>query len=328
MMPTADPAAAVKEIANKIEEKVKESGLDGCEQFVGTLDTIKGKAKAGPGDLMDKVKGAIDDLKGKVKAAMDDPGSLAPGGGGLAACASWYASAVIDKLKALMKEIEALFDKLVEVIKNMAGPFKSLGETMENAMDGINKTMSGLTALPKKVTELSNKVKGPEDLTNVDTGGMKKDLDTSGVDGPLSSLEGLKDSMGPMIDDVKKGIDSLSGFVTDAPQRIKESFQVPTPLCCMTSCAMSNAPPAMMTMMEQVEQLRSFDLDPVVKLLQEMHDKLANIDVAMVKDPMKKFSEMAGEQVDALDKVVSAAKMAAGIPDMPGKGGCGCLPKK
>merc|ERR1712032_792273 len=186
--------------------------------------------------------------------------------------------------------------------------------------------------LPNNVMALSNKVKGPEDLADVDTGSMRKDLDTSGVDGPMSSLEGLQGIMGSMIDSVKECVDSLSRFVTNAPEQIKESFAVPTPLCCITGCAMANTPPAMVSMMEQVEQLRSFDLEPLVRLLQEMHDKLSNIDIALVKDPMKNFAEMAGEQVDALEKVAAAAKMAGGLENTAdmmkaGKGGCGCFGK-
>merc|ERR1719362_1474995 len=210
---------------------------------------------------------------------MDDPASLA---------ASWYGTTVIEKLKALMAEIVALLDKLLQVIENMTGPFKTLGDTMQDSLTGVNKTMKGLTMFPDTVMALSNKIKGPKDLADIDTVSMKKDLDISGMDGPLSSLEGLSGNMGSTIDSVKDGIDSLSGFVTDAPQKIKDSFAVPTPLCFITGCAMANASPAMQSMMEQVEQLKSFDLEPVVKLLQEMHDKLANIDIALVKDPAKK----------------------------------------
>merc|ERR1719245_1989088 len=105
MMPAADPAAAVREIANKLEEKVVESGLDVGNEFVGRLEIIKEQAKVGPGDMMNKVRDTIESLKGKVQAAMDDPASLA---------ASWYGTTVIEKLKALMAEIVALLDKLLQ----------------------------------------------------------------------------------------------------------------------------------------------------------------------------------------------------------------------
>jgi len=319
----ADPGAAVKGIADKLQEQVKESGLDVAEQFVGQLEALKEKAQAGPGDLMDKVKGAMDDFKKKVQDALDNPSSLAPGP--LVACATWYGNAVVAKLKGLMEKVEELFKMLVKVIHDMAEPFKNLGDTMASAMEGIQGTLKGLTGLPNTVMALADTVKGPNDLKDVDTASMKNDLDTSGLSGPLDALSGLKDSMGEVVKKLADGVGNLTDFVGEAPDTIKTAFSVPKPLCCATPVIMKQAPAAFTNMMEQVDILKQFDMKPLLDMLKELADKLGNLDTEAVKAPVAKFAEMAGGQVDALDKLVSGAKMAGGIGEMGGlapKGGC------
>merc|ERR1719245_2948816 len=135
------------------------------------------------------MKSKMTEFKEAIESAINDPASLAPGGG-LAACASWYGGAVVAKLKELMSALEQLFDTLAKVTEDMAGPLKDLGNTMSGAMEGINKVVGGLTRLPKTLSSLADKVKGPDDLKDIDTSEMKKDTDTSAIDEPLSSLAG------------------------------------------------------------------------------------------------------------------------------------------
>jgi len=313
-----DPAAAVKAIAAKIQEDVKESGLDVAEAFVDKLEDLKEQAKNGPGDLMDKVKDIMASFKEKLDAALANPASLAPGGGSLAACATWYGNAVCEKLKALAAEFQELFDAMQSVAKEMAGPFKELGKTMGEAMDGINKAVKGLTSLPKELTSLADNVKGADDLKDVDTGKMKSALDTSAMDGSLDSLAGLKDTMGPLVTTMKGGVEKVKDFVGSAPDTIKGAFQVPTPLCFMTSCAMDQAPAIMKDLLDKVKALGEFNFGPVIDMLEGLKENVGNLDVSKVKDPVAKFSEMAQGNIENLDKAVNAAKLAGSIPGLGG----------
>jgi len=324
-MAMADPKAAVQKIADEIKEKADEAGLGKVDEFMGMLTEMKENAEKGPGDIMDKVKGAIEAFKQKMEDAMNDPSSLAPAS--IAACASWYGSAVVEKLKEIKAEIEKLFETLVKVIKDMSGPLKDLGKTMEDAMGGLKKTVTDMSGLPKMLQDVAGKVTGPNDVAKIDTGSMKKSLDTEGVSAPLDAISGLKDSMGPVADGVSGGIQSLTDFVQEAPDRIKGCFEVPQPMCCLTSCVMSQAPEAMTTMLDQVEQLRKFDLQPVVDMLKQLAEKLSGINVDSVKEPLNKFSTMAGEKVDALEKVVQGAKLAGGMGDMGKMAKGGKMPK-
>lgn len=257
---------------------------------------------------MDKVKEAMEGFKKGIEDAMNDPASLMPSGG-FAACASWYGAAIVAKLKELMEVVNKLVDTIVNVAKEMAGPLKDVGTTMTSAMEGINKTVKGLTSIPKEVRKVADKIKGPDDLKDLDTDAMKKALDTKGVEGPLESLDKLKSSLGPAMKSVKEGVESLNDFIRDAPDRIKDAFSVPAPFTCLTPCAMSAAPAPMTQMLEKIEALKAFDLSPLVKMLKGLAENLGDMDVSKVKEPVNKFAEMAGEQIDKLDKTVKAAKM-------------------
>jgi len=325
IMAMPDPKVAVQKIADEIKEKANEAGLGKAEEFMGMLTEMKDQADKGPGEIMDKVKGAIEAFKQKMQDAMDGPSSLAPAS--IAACAAWYGNAVVEKLKEIMAEVEKLFEKLVEVIKEMSSSLKSLGETMEDATTQIKKTVTGMTGLPTMLQDIAGKVTGPNDVANIDTSSMKTSLDASGISAPLDALGGLKDSMEPIADTVSGGISTLTTFVQEAPERIKGCFQVPSPMCCLTGCVISQGPEAMKMMLDQVDQLGKLDLQPIVDMLKQLVERLSSIDVKLVKDPVDKFAKMAGEKVDSLDEVVKAAKMAGSVGDMAKVAKGGKMPK-
>merc|ERR1712241_1311226 len=99
-------------------------------------------------------------------------------------------------------------------------------------------------------------------------------------DKPLESLGGLKDTMGPLAKKVNEGVQRLTDFVGQAPDKIKGAFQVPTPLCCMTSCAMSQAPPVMKDLLTKVDTLQGFDFKPIMDMLEGMQENLGNLDTS------------------------------------------------
>jgi len=309
-----DPSAGVKEVADKLKGMADECGLNKVDEFVDKLEKTKETAKKGFGEALKKVEDSFKSFQKTLTDALNDPSSLAPSGGGLASCAAWYGKAVAGKLQSFLDEVTPLLDALSKLATDIAKPFKDLAETMTGVMSGLTDTVKGLTGLPQQVMGLADQAKSPEDVSKIDTAGMKKNLDTSGMAGPLSKLEGVKDVLGPVIDTVKKVFDQLVAMIADAPDKIKAAFNVPTPLCFMTSVLLSQAPPMMTTLLENLDSLKKVDMSAITDGMSTMSDALVNLDLDAVKKPINAFAEKAGGAIGDLDKVVDAAKLAGGIP--------------
>lgn len=312
-----DPGAAVQDVASKLKDLGDECGLDKVDEFIDKLENIKESAKQGPGDVMDKVKDSFKSFKETLDNAANDPASLAPSGGGLAVCASWYGRAVAAKLKSLAEEIATLFDALVKVVGQIAQPFKELGETMGEAMRGLNSTVKGLTNMPKQILQIADSVKSPGDVAKIDVEPMKKSLDTSGMTSPLDKIAGLKDLVGPVIKEVKDIIDQLLEFIDGAPDKLKNAFAVPSPLCCCSKCLLSQAPPMLKNLLEKLESLKGIDMTKITGTMSNMSDTVGNLNMDVVKVPINEFAEKAKDPIDTLDKAVGAAKLASGA--LPGE---------
>jgi len=301
----------VKKVADELKEKANEAGMDKVDGFVDELEAIKEKAKAGAGDIMDKLKESLEQFKKKIADALNDPASIAGSGGAMAACASWYGGAVCAQLKNLSSEVEDLVSIMTSQATAVAGPMKEVGEVMGSAMSGLNKTVKGLSSLPKQVQDLADTVKGADDVAKVDTKPMDKACDVSGLDEPLGALAGLKDKMGPVISGIQEAAQKLASFITDAPDKIRNAFNVPQPLCFLQSVLMSNAPPLMKELMDKLELLKNIDLTPFVEKIGQMAKTLADINVDTVKAPVTKFGSEAKEKIASLEKAVQAAKLAS-----------------
>lgn len=313
-----DPAAAVKKVADELQEKADEAGLGGADAFTDKLEDIKEKVSKGPGDILEAMKGKLDDLKTSLSNV--DASSLgAPSA--LAACAGYYAAEVVKKLKGLAQEVEALFSTLVKLAGEVLGPFKEVGEALQDAMAGIGKTVKGLSNLPKDVQKLANSAKGPDDVAKIDTAPMKKSLDTSAMNAPLDKLGGINSTFAPVIENLKNVAVQLEGFLGDAPDKVRAAFAAPFPLCCATGAVMANAPPAMTETLKKLEDLKKVDLGSVLGMCDEVSDTLGNLDLKKVKDPVQKFSESAAGPIDNLDNAVKAAKMTSGGGAMGAVGG-------
>lgn len=306
-----NPTEMVKQVAKELKEKADAAGMDKVDGFVDELEAIKEKAKAGAGDILDKLKESLESFKTKIADALNDPASIAGGGGAMAACASWYGGAVCAQLKNLSSEVEELVKIMTSQATAVAGPMKEVGEVMGSAMTGLNNTVKGLSKLPKQVQDLADTVKGPDDVAKVDTKPMDKACDVSGLDGPLGALAGLKDKMGPVIDGIKAAAEKLASFITDAPDKIKNAFNIPQPLCFLQSVLMSNAPPLMKELMDKLELLKGIDLTPFVEKIGQMANTLTNINVDTVRDPVTNFGSEAKGKIANLEKAVQAAKLAS-----------------
>jgi hypothetical protein len=309
MSSAGDPKDAIKKISDELKEKANACGLGGADAFVDKLEGIKEQAQKGPGDVLDKIMEMFEDFKKQVDKAIEDPSSLAPGGP-LAACATYYVSTVVQKLKAVASEADGLLQEIVELGKKLIEAFKSLAETMGKAMTGITGTVKGLTGLPDELTKIADQVKEPADIGNVDMGPLKKCLDMKELSAPLGELAGLKSVLGPVITSVKNGLEKLADFIGTLAENLRDAFTAPMPLCCI------GAPPMLADMLQKVEILKGIEFSPFVEELGDTADTINNVDAAPLQALMEKFAEEAQENMDKLDKVVSGAKMAGSVPGM------------
>jgi len=308
----SNPQEQLGKIADKLKEKADSCGLDAVETFVDKLDSIKEKAASGPQDMMNVVKGKIEEFQDMMKKAMENPSSLAPSTGGLVQCAAWYGNAVVEKLKALSQRVEDLVKLIVDLVSKMVEPLKSLGDTLDTVIAALEKSLKKLAKLPKEIKAMASDLGDLGDIAKIDTEPMKKCLDISCIDAPLEQLGGLKDVLESAVDAVKNGVQDIGKFIDEAPDMVREAFNVPTPLCFMSGVLLSQAPEAMKTMLENIDKLKEVNLDGVVQMLEDTGETICKLDVAKVKDPASSFSEQALEQIEDLDGVVSAAKLASG----------------
>lgn len=311
MIPGGNPADALKQIEEELKQKFDEAGMSQVEEFTDGLDDIQEKLKKGPKELLEAAKDKLDEFKGKLQSALDDPSSLAPSGGGLATCASWYGNAVAGKLKDFSGEAEELAGQVTQMASDIAGPFQTLGETLDSAMDKLDASIKSLAKLPALVgTQIAGK-DSPDDIAKIDCGPMKKAVAGGDVDGPLSSIAGLKDVLGGVVEIAEKGVETFQNFIDNAPDMIKKAFDVPTPLCFLTNVLLAQAPQAMTDLLEMVDKLKEIDLEPLITMCRGAAKSICGLDVEMVKTPISAFQESAGPLIDKLEKTVKGAKMAS-----------------
>lgn len=312
-----DPGAAVKKIADELKEKFDSCGMGKVEEMVDKIEEIKDAASKGPGELVKKIEEAMKAFASKMEEVAKDPASLAPSGG-LAACADWYGSSVAGKLTALGDEAKGMQEVVMKLATDIGDPMKKLSEVLGEAMKELESSLKALSKLPAEVTKLAGSVKGPEDVGKIDTAPMSKATDTSPIEGILTKITGLKDVLGPAVEAVKAAIEKIANFVAGAPDMIRGAFDVPQPLCFLTSVLLSQAPAAMTQLLEMVDNLKSVDMEPLLKMLNDTSDTILGLDVNQVKQPVADFGDFAKEKVEALEKVVQGAKAAGGLSSVTG----------
>lgn len=261
---------------------------------------------------MESLQGAMKDFASKMEEVMKDPASMAPGGG-MAACADWYGSSVAGKLAVLGEDTKNIQETVVKLASDVSGPMSKLAEVLGSAVKELEGSLKRLSKLPAEVMKLGDTCDSPDDVAKIDTAPMKTCTDTSPIEGVLSKIAGLKDVLGPAVAAVQAAVQALDAFVSNAPDMIRKAFDVPTPLCFLTSVLLSQAPPAMKSLMEMVDKLKGVDLQPMVGMLSDASETIANLDIEKVKAPVAKFGSFAKEKVDGLDKVVKGAKAAGSL---------------
>mmetsp|Transcript_71304 Transcript_71304/g.126001 ORF Transcript_71304/g.126001 Transcript_71304/m.126001 type:complete len:318 (-) Transcript_71304:213-1166(-) len=310
-----DQGAAIKKIGDELKAKFDECGMGKVEEMVDKLEEVKTLAEAGPGALVEKIEAAMKDLAGKMEEVVKDPASLAPGGG-MAACADWYGSSVAGKLTSLSDETKGMQETVMKLASDVGDPMKKLTEVLGGAMKELESSLKRLSKLPAEVTKLGDTVKGPDDVAKIDTASMSKATDTSPIEGILTKIMGLKDVLAPAVEAATAAIQKLADFVASAPDMIRGAFDVPTPLCFLTSVLLSQAPAAMTSLLEMVDKLKGVDMQPMLTMLKDTSDTVLGLDASQVKAPVESFGTFAKEKVDSLDSIVKAAKSAGGMAAM------------
>jgi len=305
-----DPAEALKKIAAQMQEKAQEAGMGAVTDFTKTLDEVQDMVKEGPSAILDGMKKLFDDFKGKMQEIQDSPGNLAPPG--VAACASWYGGVVAGRLKALQEEVMGMIEKIKSLVNDLAAPMKTLGETLKEAMKSLDDTVKKLAGLPNELTDLGGKCQGAADVAKIDTGPMMKATDVKSISSPLQSLADLKGPLKDAIEAVNNGVAGIIDFVTSLPAKVKASFDLPAPICFLQSALMSQAPPAMKTLLEMVDKLGKVDMAPMQKMLGKVSDTICELEPKTIIDPVNKFAASAKDSISGLDTVVKGAKVATG----------------
>jgi len=166
--------------------------------------------------------------------------------------------------------------------------------------------------LPNELAGLADTVKGPDDVSKIETGPMKDSLKVDSVADPLNAFGPLKEVLKSAVGALKDGVEKLIDFIASIPDKVTKAFDIPAPLCFLQSALMSQAPAPMKTLMDKTDSMKGFDMEPMKGVMGNISDTICGLDTDAVVNPIKKFAASAKDPIDSLDQAVSAAKLASG----------------
>eukprot|EP00932_Pfiesteria_piscicida_P018413 SRR837773.5264.p1 GENE.SRR837773.5264~~SRR837773.5264.p1 ORF type:complete len:305 (-),score=166.52 SRR837773.5264:11-865(-) len=275
--------------------------------------------QGGPDKVIGEVKGMVSSMTGSIEEAIKDPTKLAPSGGGLAACGAWYGSAVAGRLMLFKDDIDALTKSMGTLADDVKTPMTNLAAGVKGAIEELDAAVKGLAKLPKLVAgELQGK-DGPEDISKIDTSAMKKALQVSDISKPIAKIMESKAVIEAVIGAMSAGTRTLEEFLSTAPDKVRAAFDVPQPLCFLTSMVMDSAPQAMKDLLALVEKLEKLSLEPIMKAFTGVAESVGKVDAAAIQKPVEAFVKDAKEIIDKLDHVVKGSKaggMLSGLKKM------------
>jgi len=235
--------------------------------------------------------------------------------GDMAFCSFWYAPKVEVKLKDLLEEFRDT-DKAVSQMKPET--FQDLGRKMSKAMEKITPTVRGMKNIPDEVSNIADKADEREDsLKDADTKAMKKSLDSQDMTRSLSALADCKLNLSDLVDPTQRNLDKVQTFLSEAHSKFKQAFEVPCPCCCMTRYVYDQPSRCLMELLENADRALEIDLQPFSELLSGLKDDFFDLDTSRIDKPTKKFSALASERVDRLDKIVAGARPSGSYCLMP-----------
>lgn len=309
----AKGAKGVRDLADKLEEDFKESKLEDASGIVERIEKLKDMAVDGQVKPLQQLKDVMKNWREILDSAPDKSDELATGD--MAVCSSWYAPKVEVKLKDLLDEFRDI-DSAVSQIK--AEKFQELGRRMSKAMDRITPTVYGMKRLPAEVNNVAEKADEREDtLKDADTKAMKKSLDSQDMNSSLSDLAGCQPKLLDLVEPTQMNLEKVQQFLQEAHSKFKQAFEVPCPCCCMTPYVYDQPSRCLMELLENADRALEIDLQPLQELLGGLKDFFYDLDTSRISKPTKKFSALASERVDRLDKIVAGARPSGSYCLMP-----------
>lgn len=300
----AKGAKGVKDLADKLAEDFKESNLESAASIVDRIEQLKDMAVDGQVKQLGQMKDCMKEIMSILDSAPDKVDEFATGD--MAVCSSWYAPKVENKLKDVTEEFREI-DKAMKDIK--PEKFQELGRRMSKAMERITPTVRGMKSLPDDVGNVAEKADEREDsLKDADTKAMKKSLDTQEMTKSFSALEDCKPKLLDLVDPTQRNLEKVQTFLSEAHSKFKSAFEVPCPCCCMTRYVYDQPSRCLMELLENTDRALEVDLNPFNDLLSGLKDDFHDLDTSRISKPTKKFSALATERVDRLDKIVAGAR--------------------
>lgn len=302
--PPVKGVQGVKVLATKLRQDFEDSNLEYANVMVDKIEVIKNQANTLPIDQLKRTKEIMTQWKESLQDGLRDPGELASGD--MAACSGWYSSKVEKNLRGLLAEFTDFEATLTAMNLD---PFEDLGQRMKKAMDRITPTVKGLADLPGRIQGIANEAEERDDqLRNTDTKAMKKSLDTAEMYNSLETLASCQVKLPQLVDPMQKLRDKVADFVSEAPDKIRDCFIVPSPCCCMTPYVQQQAPRCLMELLELADLAMQVDWNPFDDMLVGLRETFYNLDTSTISKPAKQFSSVASERLNNLDKLVAGAK--------------------
>lgn len=321
-----DPMAKLKEVSGQLQEKFDEAGMGNVANFTGNMEGLLKAIEDGPDKALDNVQDMFKKMTGSIEEAIKDPSQLMPSSAGpLIACGSYYANAVVTKLMLFKDEITEMVDKMMSLAGNLKDPLLELAAGVKDAIASLEQALKALADLPQKIAEELTAL-DPSNIASLDTSSWMAALEVGDITKPIDIIMGSKAILKTAIDTMAAGAGDLQEFLTKAPLAVKAAFDLPTPLCFLNSMVMEAMPGAMKELLDLVEKLAKFSLEPIMKVFGGAIETLDNVDSEAITTPVKKFAGEAKELVEKMSSAVSAAKMAKGMSSpggMPSPGGMG-----
>merc|ERR1719410_825756 len=163
--------------------------------------------------------------------------------------------------------------------------------------------------LPGEVSNVAEMADEREDsLKDADTKAMKKSLDSQEMSRSLEALQDCQPKLLDLVDPTRGNLEKVQAFLSEAHSKFKQTFEVPCPCCCMTPYVYDQPSRCLMELLENADRALEIDVQHFSDLLSGLKDDFHELDTSRISKPTKKFSALASERVDRLDKIVTGAR--------------------
>jgi len=305
---SVEPHVALREIASQLQEDRSKCNLKKADQLVDKIEELKNNASSLSSQPLETMREIVCSWRDSMEYALKDCNLGRMATGDMALCSWWYNPKVEIKLKAFLEEFKEVEDALAAI---KLQPFRELGGKMAQAMNTITPTVKILHGLPDKLRDIADEANKNNVRPRADTESMKMSLKTD-VNQSLRDLERCQTRLPELVDRTKSNYRKLSEFFGEAEGRIRETFSVPCPCCCMSGYAMDQPHVAVIELSQHTEKAKTSldEFKQFADLLDGLQQTLIDLDVTKISAPVKKFSSLASQRLERLDKFVDEVSPA------------------